>query len=342
MQQDIVIGLDTGKDVFHVWEADRHGGRRVQRRFSRRGLLRYLANHEPALIGLETGGGAHHMARTLQSYGHTARLMAAQHVRAYVKASKNDLNDAEGAWEAVQRPTMRYVAVKTVEQQELGVLLGAREQAGKHRTKVSNHIRGVLREFGVVLPGGVGVLRRRLPEVLEDADNALPARVREVLAELGEELARAEQRYAHYTRQVHAVAREREDCRRLMEIPGIGAVVATATVAKVGDAKQFRKGRDVSAWMGIVPRQHSTGGKPRLGHITKHGDGLLRTVYIHGGRSVLRVCERRDDALSRWARAVKVRRGWNVATVAVANKLARIAWAVLANDTCYDPRRAAR
>jgi transposase len=339
MQEDIVIGLDTGKNVFHLWEANRGGGGRVKRQFTRVKLLRYLSGHEGALIGLEACAGAHHLARRLAGYGHTVRLMSPQHVKAYRVGEKNDFNDAGGAWEAVQRPRMRFVPVKTLEQQELCALHRVRALAEKHRTAVSNQIRGILAEYGVVVAQGVAPVRRRLPEVLEDGSNELTGPMRELLHELGEELRRLDARYEDYTRQVRRVSRGREACQRLETVPGIGPMIATATVGKIGDGKAFGNGRHYSAWLGMVPRQYTTGGKPRLGPITKRGDKYLRTLYIHGARALLRVAHRHDDALCRWALAVKARRGWNKAVVALANRLARIAWAVLTQGVPYDPKR---
>lgn len=216
----------------------------------------------------------------------------------------------------------------------------ARALVEKQRTAMSNQIRGILGEFGMGVAKGVASVKRRLPEVLEDADNELTPRLRALLAELGEELHRLDARFAHYTKALHAVSRERADCRHLKTVPGIGPMMATATVAKSGDGRAFRNGRHHAAWMGLVPRQFTTGGKPRLGSITKHGDGYLRRLYVHGGRSVLRVCERHpEDPLCRWAAELKARVGWNKATVAVANKLARIAFAVLTEGAPYDPER---
>ncbi len=340
MKEDTVIGLDTGKNVFHVWEANRRGGARVRRKFSRRKLKEYLANHAPSLIGLEACAGSHHLARWISGYGHTVRLMGTQHVKRYRPGEKNDFNDAAGCWEAVQRPGMRFVPVKTVEQQELCVVHRVRSQAEKQRTAISNQIRGILWEFGITVAQGISPVRRRLPEVLEDAENELTPRVREVLAELGEELRRLDERLAGYTQELKTVAREREDCRRLQTVPGIGPMISTAIVGKVGDGKAFRRGRDYAAWMGLVPRQFSTGGKARLGPITKHGDTDLRTLQIHGSRALLQVCHRRpDDALCRWATELKARKPWNKAVVALANKLARVTWAVHTTGIPYDPKR---
>jgi transposase len=342
MQEHIVIGLDTGKDVFHLLEANRHGGGRVRRKFTRRRLISYLSNHEKSLIGLEACAGSHHLARKLGAFGHTVRLMGAQHVRPYVMGGKNDFNDAAGAWEAVQRPRMRYVPVKTVAQQELCALHRARALSEKLRTAVSNQIRGILGEFGIVVAKGVGSVKRRLPEVLEDADNELTPGLRRLLAELGEELHRLDERFARYTRALRAESQGREECRRLETIPGIGPMVATATVARSGDGQAFRNGRHHAAWMGLVPRQFSTGGKPRLGPITKRGDAYLRTMYVHGARALLQVCKRRpDDPLCRWATELEARVGWNKAVVALANKLARIAFVVLTRGVAYDPKRLA-
>jgi len=330
-------GLDIAKQVFQVHGVNEHGVVRGRKRLPRAKVLEFFAQLPPCLIGIEACGSANYWARELAKLGHTVKLMAAQYVTAYRKRGKNDVNDAEAICEAVGRPNMRFVAVKSEEQQAVLMVHRARALAVANRTAQVNQIRGLLGEFGLVVPRGIGRLRRELPGILEDAENGVPALAREVLAGLLEQLREADLRISAYDRQIRVLAESSEPARRLMRMESIGAQTATALVATVGDPHVFKNGRSFAAWLGITPRQHSSGGREQLGQITRQGDGYLRTLLVHGARSYLRVVDKKTDAKSDWARRLKERRHVNVAAVALAAKHARIAWAILAHGTEYRP-----
>ena len=329
------MGIDLGKNTFHVCAMDRAGHVVLAKRFTRRGLEKFLRAHEPCVVGMEACGGAHHWARTLRGLGYDARLMSAQFVKAYVKSNKNDWRDAEAICEAVGRPTMRYVAVKTVEQQSVQHLHRARSLAVGQRTALANQMRGMLFEYGLVVAQGIGTLLRRVPELLEDADNGLPFAMRELLAGEREELVHLNERVKRFDAQLDAFARADEACRRLQTIPGVGPKGASALVAAAGDARAFANGREFAAWLGLTPRQRSTGGRTVLGGISKRGDRYLRSLLIHGARAALRAAAKRTDRRSRWAVSVHARRGANIAAVALANKTARTAWVLLTREQHY-------
>ena len=334
------MGIDLGKNTFHLCAMDRAGHVVLEKRFTRRGLEKFLRAQSPCVVGMEACGGAHHWARTLRALGYDARLMSAQFVRAYVKSNKNDWRDAEALCEAVGRPTMRYVAVKTVEQQSLQHLHRARSLALRQRTALANQMRGMLFEYGVVLAQGVGTVLRRVPELVEDADNGLPWAMRELLVVEREELVRLDERVKRFDAQLDALAREDETCRRLQTIPGVGPKGASALVAAAGDGRAFANGREFAAWLGLTPRQRSTGGRTVLGGISKRGDRYVRALLIHGARAALRVADKREDRRSRWAVSVQGRRGANIAAVALANKNARTAWGLLTRAQSYQAQPA--
>jgi transposase len=261
--------------------------------------------------------------------------MAPQFVQPYRKNPKNDGNDAEAICEAVSRPTMRFVPIKSVEQHAVLTVHRARTLLVGDRTALVHQIRGLLAEYGIVVPQGIARLRKALPGALEDADNGLPLLAREIIAELQARLQDVDQRILAYDRRITQLAQQSDAAQRLMQVEGVGAVTATAIVATVGNGTVFKNGRQFAAWLGLVPRQHSTGGKQRLGHISKRGDVYLRTLLIHGARSVLQCTGKRLDAKSRWAERLKQRRGNNITAVALAAKHARILWALLARDQEY-------
>jgi transposase len=263
------------------------------------------------------------------------RLIAPQFVRPYRKNPKNDGNDAEAICEAVSRPNMRFVPVKSVAQQAVLTVHRARELLVRDRTALVNQVRGLLAEYGIVVPQGIARLRRVLPAVLDDAANGLPELAREVVAESQERLWDLDERIATYDRRITRLARQSEAAQRLMQLEGVGTATATAIVAAIGDGKAFNNGRQFAAWLGLVPRQYSSGGKARLGHISKRGNVYLRTLLIHGARSVLQLTGQRTDTKSRWAERLKQRRGNNIAAVALAAKHARIIWAMLARGQAY-------
>lgn len=330
-------GLDIAKMVFQVHGVNRHGVVKGRKTLARARVLEYFAQVPPCLIGMEACAGAHYWARELRKLGHTVRLMGAQFVVPYRKHGKNDANDAEAICEAVGRPNMHFVAVKTEEQQAVLMVHRARSLALSSRTALANQIRGLLGEFGVVVPKGVARLRGQLPRILEDAENGLPALAREVLARLLEQLRELDRGVQHYDARLRELAQQSEPARRLMQIGAIGPQTATALVASMGDPQVFKSARNYAASLGLVPRQDSSGGKTRLGSITKRGDRYLRTLLVHGARSYLRVVDRKTDGKSVWVKRVKERRHVNVAAVALAAKHARIAWAMLAKGMEYRP-----
>ena len=331
------VGLDLAKQVFEVHGVDPHERAVLRKRLSRAQLTRFFAQLPPCLVAMEACGSAHHWARTLRAFGHDARLIDPRFVIPYRKGGKNDGNDAEAICEAAGRPSMRFVPVKSAEQQAVLSVHRARALLVAERTALANHIRGLLAEFGLVIAQGRATVRRALPELLKDAENALPDLAREVFAELHLRLSELEQRVEEYDRRVDALAKTSPQAQRLMQLPGIGPLTATAVLATVGPARDFHNGRQFAAWLGLTPRQHSSAGKTRLGRITKRGDRYLRTLLVHGARSVVRLAAARTDPRSRWVNAVRERRGFNKATVALAARHARILWAMLARDEDYRP-----
>ena len=329
------IGLDIAKSIFHLFAVNKMGRLVKKKQLKRKQVLAYMAKLEPCLIAMEACGGANYWARELIALGHEVKLIAPQYVKPFVKGNKNDYNDAEAIAEAAQRPSMRFVPIKTVEQQDVANFHRQRERIKKERTALVNQIRGLLAEYGLVINKGVAAVRKRLPEILEDAENGLTARSRELFAELLEELLTLKHRFTQCGQRITAMNQGNEVCQRLDEILGIGPITASATYAAAGECKDFVNGRHFSAWLGLVPGQHSTGGKPVLLGISKRGNTYLRTLYIHGARAVLRYSAGKQDRFRQWAQAVLARRGHNKACVAVANKMARMAWVIMAKGERY-------
>lgn len=330
------IGIDLAKEVFQVHGVDGRGKAVLRKQLKRKDMAKFFANLEPCLIGMEACGSAHHWARKLGEYGHTVKLMAPQFVKPYVKTNKNDVADAEAICEAVSRPNMRFVPVKNVEQQAVLSVHRARQGFVKARTAQGNQIRGLLSEFGIVIPKGIEAIAKRIPEILEDGENGLPGTMRRLLERLADNLKEMDRQEKELDAQIRAWHNENEASRKLAEIPGIGPITASALVASVGDAGEFKSSRQMAAWLGLVPRQSSTGGKQTLLGISKRGDTYLRTLLIHGARSVIRFAEKKAEPDS-WLRKLMVRRNKNVAAVALANKNARIVWALLAKDRMFRP-----
>jgi len=267
-------------------------------------------------------------------------MIAPQFVKPYVKSNKNDAADAEAICEAVQRPTMRFVPGKSIEQQDLQSIHRIRSQLVARRTAQANQVRGLLMEYGVVIPKGISYVGKSVPLLLEDAENALSSLFRELLNELYEELVHLDERIRVLEQKLLILCAQNKDCQRLLTIPGIGLLTATALIAAIGDVSVFKNGRELAAWLGLVPRQHSTGGKQTLMGISKRGDSYLRTLLIHGGRSVTRVAHQHQDSRNRWISDIKQRRGENISNVAVANKNARIVWALLTRKENYQVKQA--
>ena len=334
------VGIDLAKTIFHLTAMDEDGDVVERKRLRRGGLESYLARlPRRCIVAMEACGGAHHWGRLAMRHGHQVLLMSAQFVAPYVKSNKNDVLDADAIAEASSRPTMRFVGVKSVEQEHVQHVHRARQLVMRNRTAQANQLHGMLLEYGIAAPRGIRALLKRLAEALEDGANELLSPTRALLQDLGEELRRLDERMAQFDREIATLARQMPAAQRLMTIPGIGDKTATALVAAVGDASVFRNGREMSAWLGLVPRQRSTGGKSRLLGISKRGDRYLRTLLIHGARSALQVAPRRTDRRSRWALEVGDRRGNNVAIVALANRNARTAWALLARGESFDVGR---
>lgn len=331
------VGIDLAKAVFQIHGVDERGRAVLRKQLKRKDMMSFFANLKACLIGMEACGSAHYWARELSRLGHTVRLMAPQFVKPYVKTNKNDRNDAEAICEAVTRPNMRFVPVKTPEQQALLGLHRARQGLVKSRTAQANQIRGLLAEFGIVIPKGLGHIARRLPEIVEDAENGLPGMMRQLIRRLGEQLNRLDEQVEQMQRQITLWHRENEQSRKLEDIPGIGPITASALVASVGNATSFKNARQLSAWLGMVPRHQGTGGKAVLGGISKRGDAYLRTLLIHGARSVIAKLEHQPEQASAWLRRLLARRNKNIAAVALAAKNARIAWALLAHGRDFKP-----
>lgn len=331
------VGIDLAKNVFQVHGVNEHGNAVMKKQLKRHLVIEFFANMPPCLIGMEACGSAHHWARKLQALGHTVKLMAPQFVKPYVKTNKNDAADAEAICEAVVRPNMRFVAVKNGEQQAVLSLHRARQGFVKARTAQANQIRGLLAEFGLIIPQGISHIAKRVPELIEDATNDLPGSFRLLVQRLMEHLKELERQAGEIETQIASWHRDNELSRKLAAVPGIGPITASALVAMVGDAKNFDNGRQLAAWLGLVPRQNSSGGKNVLQGISKRGDTYVRTLLIHGARSVISVARRKKDQVDRWLSRLLERRNANVAAVALANKNARIVWALLNHERQFRP-----
>ena len=329
------VGIDLAKSVFQVHGVDARGHTTVQKQLRRKQVAVFFARLEPCLIGMEACAGSHYWARALQALGHEVKLMAPQFVKPYVKANKTDAADAEAICEAVTRPTMRFVPVKKADQQAVLSLHRARSGFVKARTALVNQIRGLLSEYGVVLAPGIGHVREGVPGIVEDGELDLPPMFRDLLRQLYIYLCQLDNQVASIEQPLKAWHRDSDDSQRIVQIPGIGWLTATALVASIGDAKSFKNGRQLAAWLGLVPRQHSSGGKPRMLGISKRGDVYLRTLLIHGARAAMRFVDRDRTATGQWLRDVGKRRPKNVVVVARANKHARIVWALLAHQRDY-------
>jgi transposase len=332
------IGFDIAKNVFQVHGANERGKPGLDRRLKRGQVLEFFAQQNPCLVGIEACGGAHHWARKLASFGHTVKLMAPQFVKPYVKSNKNDSADAAAICEAVRRPTMRFVPIKNVEQQAILSVHRARQGFITARTAVVNEMRGLLIEFGIVIPQGIRNVAPHLAGILEDAANDLPTLFRSLLHRLSEHYKELDRQVLELEHEIKIWHRESENSRKIAEIPGIGPLTASALVASISDAREFKSGRQMAAWLGLVPRQNSSGGKEKLLGISKRGDSYLRMLLIHGARAVLRHLGEKKDATSLWLRELSKRRHPNVVTVALANKNARIVWALLVRGTRFEAR----
>ena len=335
MTKVTIVGLDLAKSVFQVHGADKEGRPVVRKKLRRGQVLAFFAGLSPCLIGLEACASAHYWARELRALGHAVRLIPPQYVHPFVKTNKNDATDAEAICEALMRPTMRFAAVKSAEQQSVLMLHRARDLLVRQRTMLINALRGHCGEFGMVVAQGASKVTI-LIEMIEDSDDArLPALAREALGALVEQLRMAQTQILDLEKQLKAWHRTNEASRRLEAIPGVGVITATALVATIGDASQFHSGRQLAAWLGLVPRQYSSGGKARLGRISKRGDGYLRRLLVHGARADLRWSRHRKERRSVWQESLLARRPTNVVLVAMANKTARVVWAMLSRGEAF-------
>lgn len=339
MRELSAIGIDTAKYVFHLVGVTKEGKVVYRKKVSRRQLLEEVTRQGRCRIFMEACGGSHYWGRAFQERGHEVKLIAPQFVKPYVKSNKNDWMDAEAIVEAGQRPTMRFVGVKTVAQQELQLMHRCRERVVKATTAMANEIRGLLLEFGITIPKGAKNLRE-IPALLEKYSGKMTSLGRELIMKALEDYRRLAEQVAQYDVKLERLTKEHPVCQRLMTIPGVGPIIASAIVAAVSDPAIFRNGRQFAAWLGLVPRQESSGGKPRLLGISKRGDVYIRKQLVHGARSVLYNAHKKTDRRSVWATAVKNRRGWNKAAVAMANKNARVIWAILRYETNYQTQPA--
>jgi transposase len=335
LMQVTTLGIDLAKTVSQLHGVDARGHAVLTRRVKRSQLVDAVASLPPCVIGMEACASAHHWGRVFEKLGHTVKLMSPKYVKPYVKTQKNDCRDAEAICEAVSRPTMRFVAIKTVDQVDLQAVHRSRTLLIKTRTALINQIRGLLGEYGLVIARSPQQIRPALVRLLDEEQTALTPFARETFSELYEQLVELEQRLAKVTQRLDRVFRGHPVCRKLAAVPGVGPLTATALLAAVSRPHTFQNGRHLAAWLGLVPRQCSSGGHARLGGLSKRGNRYLRTLLIHGARAVVQRAEHNTDAQGRWLWTLKCRKGTNVAAVALANKNARVIWALLAHDDVY-------
>ena len=333
------VGVDLAKNVYQLHGVDRTGKTMLKRRLKRHQWFKVLLDKtEPdCVVGMEACAGAHHWGRQLQARGYTVKLIPPQFVKPYVKSNKSDAKDAEAICEAMSRPNMRFVTVKRVEQQDIQATHRIRAELMTQRTAKANQIRGLVAEYGLVAPKHLSSLRAAIPCWLEDAENGLTGDFRALLQGVWKDLLGLDDRVCEMDQLIKRLADNNEDCVRLQQLRGVGPMISTAMIATVGDARQYHKSRQMAAAIGITPKQHSSGDKHRLLGISKRGDVYLRTLMIHGARAVVARATHKDDRLSRWVTNIANKKHPNVAAVALANKTARMAWAMLRNETDYDP-----
>jgi transposase len=335
-----ILGVDLGKDICSVVGVDESGAVLLRRRMRRKTLIRFVADLPACIVAMESCCGAHHIGRIFVGQGHEVRLMPPEYVRPYVKAHKNDDRDAEAIAEAASRPTMRFVALKSQEQLDLQSTHRVRQRLVGVRRTLVNQLRAILFERGVSVAQGRQRFERAVDEMLTEPDSPLSTAIFALVADIRAEWRALDRRIDALNEEIASTARNDEAARRLLSIPGVGVLGATALVAAVGDGADFRRGRDLAAWLGLVPRQHSTGGKTKLLGITKRGNKYLRMLFIHGARAALPSLAKGETPIGAWLRGLLARGHRNVAVVALANKLARIAWAVLRGDAKFNARYA--
>ncbi len=329
------VGIDLAKNIFQVHGVDASGHPCLKRRVGRAQLRDLFAHMQPCTVGIEACGSAHFWARELKKLGHTVKMISPQFVKPFVKGNKTDGNDAEAICEALQRPSMRFVPIKSVEQQDVQSLHRARTRLVNNRTGLVSQMRGILSERGIVFAQSITRARREIPTVIADTANELTPMAREMLADLMDQLRELDARIAGFDKRIDIVFKSSETCQRIAQVEGVGPKTATAIVAAVCDPKDFKNGRHFAAWLGLVPKQRSSGDKTHLLGISKRGDKHLRTLLIHGARAVLRTAPTKHDKKHAWALALQARRGANRAIVAIANKMARVIWAMLSSGESY-------
>jgi transposase len=331
-----LLGIDIAKNVFQLHGVDSKGNVVLQQRVNRDKLVESINKMASCSIVMEACGGANHWYRKFKALNHEVKLISPQFVKPFVKTNKSDQNDAEAICEAASRPSMRYVSPKTIEQEDLQALHRVRTRLVQERTALINQIRGLLAEYGLVVPQGIHKIKKQLPEILEDAENELSHAGRQLFNDLYEEINEKNTKIKQYDIKLKTLFKTNDTCKKIAEIEGVGIMTATAIISAIGDPKVFKNGRHFAAFLGLVPKQYSSGNKQRLLGISKRGDTYVRTLLIHGGRSVVRFVGTKEDCRSKWIRNLKERRGANIAAVAVANKNARVIWALLAKSKCYE------
>ena len=335
MKSISVLGIDLAKNVFHIHGSDEAGRTVISKELSRRKLVEYVANLAPCIIGMEACGGSHFWGRKFREMGHEVRLVAPQYVKAFVRGNKTDKRDAQAIAECVSRPEMKLVAIKTVRQQEIAAIHRVRERLVRSRTALSNEMRGLLQEFGYIVGMGMKRLGDALLGYASDAESSFSNDFRELLIASRTELIGLNQKIKEHEDKLKIICKEMEVCQRLLTVPGVGPMTSTAIVAHIGDARAFKNGREMAAYLGLVPKQHSSGGKTVMLGISKRGNRTIRKFLIHGARAVIQFSERKTDRVSQWVRSVDSRRGRNKACVALANKNARIIWALMVRGESY-------
>jgi len=335
MSELCTVGIDLAKSIFYVHGADQSGRKLFNKRLIRKDVLDFFANINPCLVGMEAGGGTHYWAREIAKLGHDVKIMAPQFVKPYIKSNKTDSNDAEGICEAVTRPSMRFVGTKTIDQQDIQSIHRIRERLVTSRTALACEIRGLLAEYGIVLPKGIREIKRKLPDIISNAENQLTTFTREIMQNLLSELIEFNKKVNKYDTYIRHIHKAHPVVQRLTTIPGVGDLTATAILAMVSDAKQFKNGREFAAYLGLVPKQKSSGGKSNLLGISKRGDKYIRTMLIHGARVIVAYSEKLEYRMPKnmkWVQGVRARRGYCKTAVALANKNARICWALMMKD----------
>ena len=326
-----VIGIDLAKTVFHIHGIDSKGRRVLRKKLKRAEVLPFFANLPHCIIGMEAGCGSHYWAREIMAMGHEVKLMSAQFVKPFVKTNKSDTNDAEAICEAVSRPSMRFVSVKTAGQQDIQSVLRVRQRLVQNRTAVANEIRGFLAEYGIVIKKGIRYIRKELPNIIYNEENGLTSMCKNLFLDLYNELLEYDEKIKKLEQQIEGIRKNHPVAKAISSIPGVGPLASTAIIALVSDPSLFKNGREFSAYLGLVPRHSGSGGKQKNYGISKRGNNYIRMVLIHGARAQLTHIDRanRTDRRSEWAKTIRERNGWNRAVVALANKNARTIWVAM-------------